>query len=242
MATLDSQDANILDAEVVNWRWVVYPIVGVLVVVLGGLGIYYFEQSQRETHEAQARQALLQAKTPAALMQVADQFPGTSHAAFALLSAANLSFEAKAYDTALTTYQRVANGVGTDAMLKDSARVGLAATFEAQNNLDEAINTYLAVAHRGSKSPYAAFAYLSAAVLYDEKNDKEDERRILTEATGLDPDSDFVKAAKEKLKALNAAAQPDTAVPPTSGAVPTPTSPASTSAAPTGTNAPAPAP
>ena len=90
MATLQTQDANIFEREAVNWRLIVYPILALLVLVLGGLGLYYYQQSQRDEHELQARQEILKAKTPEALAQVADHFPGTSQANFALMAAAQL--------------------------------------------------------------------------------------------------------------------------------------------------------
>jgi hypothetical protein len=45
MATLDSDDANILDAETINWRLIVYPILAALIVVVGALGYYFYLQS-----------------------------------------------------------------------------------------------------------------------------------------------------------------------------------------------------
>ncbi len=41
------------------------------------------------------------------------------------------------------------------------------------------------------------------ATLYDQRGDKDNERKILTEAATLDPDSPFVKEAQFKLKQLN---------------------------------------
>jgi len=206
MATLESQDANILDADPVNWRLVVYPIVGLLILVLGGLGIYYYTLGQRQLREDQARTAFLQAKTPEALIQVADQFPKTTHAVFALLSAADLSFAKKDFDAADKDYQRVLDGPDNDAVLRDSAQVGLASSLEAGNKTDNALNAYLTVARRGNGSPYAPYAYSSAARIYDQKNDKENERKILTEAAGLNGESPYVKQAQMKLRALNATA------------------------------------
>jgi hypothetical protein len=69
------------------------------------------------------------------------------------------------------------------------------------------------VAGRGAKSPYAPFAYDAAARLYEQKNDKDNERRILTEAASLDSDSPFVKQAQSKLKAMTTAALPPLTIP-----------------------------
>ena len=207
MATLETQDTNILDADAVNWRLIAYPLVGLIVVVLGGLGIYYYLQGQRQAHEALARQAFLQAKTAPAQLAVADQYPGTTHGYLALLSAGKLSFDAKDYAGAMQDYQRAVDGPKIDPVLHDSAELGLASSCEAADKVDDALNAYLAVARRGNESPYAPFAYSSAARLDEQKNDKVAERQILTEAAALDPDSAFVKQASERLKALNLEAQ-----------------------------------
>jgi predicted negative regulator of RcsB-dependent stress response len=215
MATLESDEANILDAETVNWRLVVYPILAALIVVVGGLGYYYYLQNQREQLEASARAAVVQAKTPEALLKVADQFPGATQATLALLSAADGSFAKRDYAAAIKDYQQVIQTVTSHADLRDSAQLGLASSLEASGKSDDAINAYLEVARRGDKSPYAPFAYSATARLYDERGDKDNERKVLTEAASLDPDSSFVKQAQIKLKEITAGANPTAvAVPP----------------------------
>src|SRR5882724_10009066 len=101
MATLESDDSNILDAETINWRLVVYPILAALVVLVGGFGYYYYLQNQREQLEASARDALVQAKTPEELVKVADQFPGTNQGTLALLGAADGSLAKRDYAAAI---------------------------------------------------------------------------------------------------------------------------------------------
>jgi predicted negative regulator of RcsB-dependent stress response len=213
MATLQSDEANILDAETINWRVIVYPILVVLVVVAGGFGYYYNLQNQREQLEATARAALVKAKTPEELVKVADQFPGADQAMLALLSAADASFAKRDYAAAIQEYQRIIQTVTADAQLRDSAQLGLASALEANGKIDDAINAYLEVARHGTKSPYAPFAYNAAAHLYEERGDKDNERKILTEAASLDPDSTFVKQAQLKLKEMAAAAQPPLSFP-----------------------------
>jgi predicted negative regulator of RcsB-dependent stress response len=208
MAILESDDSNILDAETINWRLIVYPILAALVVAVGGLGYYYYLQNQREQFEASARDALVQAKTPEELVKVADQFPHTDQAALAVLSAADGSFAKRDYPAAIQNYQRIVQTVTTDPDLRDPAQLGVASSLEANGKIDDAINTYLEVARRGAKSPYAPFAYNAVANLYEERGDKDNEREVLTEAVTLDPDSPFVKQAQLKLKQMTASAQP----------------------------------
>ena len=225
MAIVESDEANILDAETVNWRMIVYPILAALVVVVGGLGYYYYLQSQREQLESSARAALVQATTPDDWVKVADRFPGTDQASLALLNAADGSFAKRDYAAAVQDYQRVIQGVATDPELRDSAQLGLASTLEANGKIDDAINAYLSVARRGEKSLYAPFAYDAAGRLYDDRGDKDNERKILIEAASLDPNSQFVKQAQLKLKQLNAAAPSPAVAPPATNATPALASP-----------------
>jgi predicted negative regulator of RcsB-dependent stress response len=226
MATLATNESNILDAETINWRLIVYPILAALVIVVGGFGYYYYLQGQREELETNARAALVAAKTPEDMVKVADQFPNTDHATIALLGAAQMSFSKQDYASAITDYQRVMQTVTTDPELRDSAEIGLASAQEASGKADDAITSYLEVARRGIKSPYAPFAYNAAAQIYDQRGDKANEQKILTEAAGLDPDSPFVKQAQEKLKEMEAAAQPPISIPVSASAMPPPTAPA----------------
>jgi predicted negative regulator of RcsB-dependent stress response len=213
MATLQSDEANILDAETINWRLVVYPILAALIVLVGGFGYYYYLQNQREQLEASARDALVQAKTPEDMVKVADQFPGADQATLALLSAADGSFAKEDYASAMQDYQRIIQTVSTAPELRDSAQLGLASCLEATGKVDDAINAYLEVAQEGAKSPYAPFAYNAVGRLYQERGDKDNERKILTEAASLDPDSPFVKQAQYRLKQLSDATQPPITVP-----------------------------
>ena len=234
MATLQSDEANILDAETVNWRLIVYPILAVLVVAVGALGYYYYLQSQREQLEDSARAAYVQAKTPEDFVKVADQFPGADQGTLALLAAADGAFAKRDFASSIKNYQRVVDASNTNPELRDAAQLGLASAQEANGKANDAINAYLEVARRGAKSPFAPYAYNAAARLYDDNGDKDKEREILTEAAGLDPDSPFVKQAQFKLKELNVPAKSPAAAPsapaaavPTPAAVPpTPPSPA----------------
>jgi predicted negative regulator of RcsB-dependent stress response len=199
---LESDESNIFDAETINWRTIVYPILAVLVVIVGVLGYFYYQQNQREELETSARAALVEAKTPEDLVKVADQYPGADQATLALVAAADASFAKRDFAGAIQDYQRVISGGSTDPELRDSAQIGLASAQEASGKVDDAIATYLLVAREGAKSPYAPFAYNAVAGLYDQRGDKDNERKILTEAASLDPDSPFVKQAQFKLKEL----------------------------------------
>ena len=224
MATLESDDANIVEATAVNWRLVVYPLVATIVLVLGGFGYYYCLQNQRDLREAQAHDAAFQAKTPEAFIQIADQFPDTNQGVLALLSAANLSFDKKDYASALKNYQRVISHPEANALQRDAAQLGVASTFEATDKADDAINAYLTVAHRGKDTPYSPYAYAAITKIYEQRGDKENQRKILLQLTSLNVDSPFVKEAQQSLKELSPepALAPTTASPSPAPAAPQP--------------------
>src|SRR5271163_3706045 len=118
MPTLQTDESNILDAETINWRLIVYPLVVVLVVGAGVLGYYYFQMSQREQAEDTARAALIAAKSPEDLVKVADQYPNTDQATLALLAAADGSFVKHDYAAATQDYQRILNATDTNVDLR----------------------------------------------------------------------------------------------------------------------------
>ncbi len=84
MASLESDERNIIEAEDFNWRVVVYPILAIVAVLVIGFGIYYYQLNQREQAEEQASAALANAKTPADIANVADSYPDTIQAAVGL--------------------------------------------------------------------------------------------------------------------------------------------------------------
>lgn len=211
MATSGSTDSNIIDAEEINWRLIIYPLLAAILLIVGGFIYYYYQQDQKLQAEATARAALVQAKTPEELVKVADQFPHTDQATLALISAAGLSFDKKDYASAIKDYQRITATPQTNPLLRDSAQVGLASTFEASGKPDDAVNTYLVVAHRGKESPYSPFAYMSVARLYEQQGKKDLQRQALTELAALGIDSPFVKEAAFRLKAMNTAPVPEPA-------------------------------
>jgi predicted negative regulator of RcsB-dependent stress response len=205
MATLESDERNIVEADTINWRIIVYPLLAVAILLLGGSAYYFNQLSQREQQETQAHTALLAAKTPAEMVKVADDFPKTKQASVALLTAADASFTAKDYPGALKNYQRVIDASETPAELRDSAQLGVASVQEASGKSDDAIKSYLEVAHKGNHSPFAPVAYYQAAMICEDRKDKSSEVTILQEAVRLGGESAFVKHAAMMLKELQPA-------------------------------------
>jgi predicted negative regulator of RcsB-dependent stress response len=236
MAILTTDDRNIVEADALNWRYIVYPIVAIVVILLGGFGIYYYQLNQREVEETQARDALVQAKTPQAMVKVADQYPKTTQAAIALMSAADASFTTKDYSGAAQDYQRVASTKGTPSELRDSARLGLGASLAADGKSDDAIRAYLEVAQKRNHSAFSPAAYYAVAQIYAGRKDKDNEQRILQQTVQLGSDSPFVKEAAAQLKALAPApsidmlgGSPANATSAATNAAPAPTAPAKAS-------------
>ncbi len=203
MATLESDEANIFDAESVNWQVIVIPIVLAVLVALGGVAYYYYQQTQRDDLENKARAALVEAKTPEEFLKVADQYPSADQATLAVFSAANAAFTKRDFAGAISSYQRILSGSTASPQLRDSAQLGLASAQEAAGKPDDAIASYLVVGNEGAKSPFAPFAFNAVAQIYEQRNDKANETKTLTQLAALDPDSPFVKEAQFKLKELN---------------------------------------
>jgi tetratricopeptide (TPR) repeat protein len=212
MATLQTDEANIIDAEAINWRLIVYPILVVLIVGIGALGYYYYLQNQRDTAETNARAALIKATTPEEFLKVAEDFPQTDQATLAILRAADASFDQQDYDGALSAYLKIIENSALGEQWHDTAILGSASAYEAKGDTDKAITAYLGVARRGDESPFAPYAYHCVARIYDQRGDKANESQTLQSAAALDPDSYFTRQAQNMLKEMNAAAQPPLSV------------------------------
>jgi predicted negative regulator of RcsB-dependent stress response len=220
MASLESDELNIIEAEEINWRLIVYPVLVIAVLLLGGFGIYYYQLNQREQAEEQAAAALSTASTPDDMAKVADQFPDTTQASVALMRAADLSFTQKDYAAALKDYQRAIDSKQSPPELRESAQLGLASAQEASGKADDAIQTYLDVAHKGNHSPFAPVAFHQIAAIYASRQDKANETQILQQAVQLGGNSPFVKEAADQLKELAPASAAASAS--TTNAAPTP--------------------
>jgi predicted negative regulator of RcsB-dependent stress response len=239
MATLDTDEANLIDQESVNWKLIVFPVVAVIIIGIAVAGIYYYQIVQRDQLEDTARAALVAAKTPEDMIKVADQYPASTQATLALLQAASDYFAKNDYANALSAYQKVDTLPHADETLAESARLGVASSLEASGKVDDAIAAYVREGDIGAKSPYAPYAYFAAAQIYEQKGDKVNERRILTEAAALDPDSVFVRQAQNKLKQMASEEQPVTPASAPNTVIPSNTAPAAAIPPTPAANAPA---
>lgn len=245
MATLQTDEANIIDAEVINWRLIVYSVLAALIIGFGVLGYIYYQQNQRENAETNARVALIKATTPEEFLAVASDFPQTDQATLAILRAADASFNKQDYDGALSAYRKIIENAALNGQWHDTATLGCGSAYEAKGDNDKAITAYLEVAGHGDQSPFAPYAYNCVARIYEQRGDKENERETLQKAAGLDPDSFFTRRAQGMLKQMMAAAQPPMSVNlpgPANAPAPTNPTPAAANAAPAAPAAPVPVP
>jgi predicted negative regulator of RcsB-dependent stress response len=213
MATLQTDEANILDAETINWQIVVFPLLAVLIIAGIGFGYYYYQIEQREELEQSVRDTLVEAKTPEDMIKIAQQYPNTDQATLAWLSAADASFAKRDFDATIHDYQQVIATPKVAPDLADTAQLGLGSAFEAAGKPNDAIQAYMTVAGRGTASPFAPYAYCAAARIYEARGDKTNEELVLKQAASLDPDSNFVKQAQLKLKMLDISTAPNAATP-----------------------------
>jgi predicted negative regulator of RcsB-dependent stress response len=141
------------------WPWLEANrnrLIGLVVAVIGVSGVMYFISTQREQKELEAGQTLtaLTVKSPPdttggaaapELEQIATKYAGTPAGERASLEAAAALFAGGNYAEAQAQFQHFldANGSGQFA---PAAQLGVAASLEAQNKLDDAATAYQRVA------------------------------------------------------------------------------------------------
>jgi predicted negative regulator of RcsB-dependent stress response len=137
------------------WPWLEANknrLIGVGVALIVFAGILYFISSQKQQKEIDAGQALTSLlMNPAAannltqmsgeLEELAGKYPGTAAGQRARLQAAGALFEAGNYSDAQTQFGNYLNASSTGP-LAAIAELGLGASLEAQNKLDDAAAAY----------------------------------------------------------------------------------------------------
>jgi hypothetical protein len=121
----------------------------------------------------------------------------------ALIAAGNLAYDQKDYATAQKFYQQVAAISGLDENMRDSARLGYASALEGAGAPGtQAVDAYLAIAQKGKASPFASYACMAAAHIYERQHDTAKEKQLLLQAAGIDTDSPFGQEAQKLLPSL----------------------------------------
>jgi len=125
-----------------------------VVVVVAAFGMYSYSNSRKAQTEINAGEALTQLlMTPPAgvnpadaLSQLAARYPGTAAAQRAQLQAAATLFGGGHYPEAQAAFQKYLDSNSTGGPLAAIAEMGVAASLEAQNKLDDAATAYQKVA------------------------------------------------------------------------------------------------
>ena len=128
-------------------------IIGVVVVV-AAYGMYSYSNSQKAQREITAGESLTQlmmnppaGMSPAdALAQLAAKYPGTAAAQRAQLQSAASLFGEGHYPEAQAAFQKYLDLNTSGGALSAIAEMGIGASLEAQNKLDEAATAYQKVA------------------------------------------------------------------------------------------------
>ena len=205
-------DTNVVESEPANWRLIVYPILALLLLVAGITSYFAYRQHAVDERESEARAGLVAAHSTAELLSVASRYPKTIQAGLAEINAGQLALSNRDFVVAENAFTAVLHTAKIDPQLRDSAQLGLAATYEAKGETPAAIAAYLRVAHEGNTTPYAAYAFYSVATIYLRKDDKANARQTFTELAALNNGSPFLQNGAQQLANLNAeaAAQPST--------------------------------
>ena len=159
-------------------------IIGVLAVVVFGGGVLLWQYRSNERME-QAADRLARANDPAALEQVAVEFPGTETALEALTRLSDIQYLEGKYAEASSTYERILKDFSSNP-LSESARLGLAVVQEAQGNFDAAKGLYSQIVESSPTSYIAPAAKMGMARCLEVSGQLKEARQIYEEilATG----------------------------------------------------------
>lgn len=161
--------------------------VGLLVVIVAG----YVVAWERHQQALSSNHALFAAAQPAspdekpsvsALLQVADQYPGTSVAERALLLAAGRAYEEGNYAEAEKHF-RAHREQFPDSLFAPIAALGVASSLDAQDKVDEAVTAYEQTIATWSHDPVADRARLALATLYEDQDQPADALRVYDQMT-----------------------------------------------------------
>lgn len=147
------------------WPWLEAnktKLIGVVVAIIVGFGVWNFMAAQKEQSETAAGQALTQLlMTPPsgvspsdALSQLAVKYSGTAAAQRAQLQSAATLFGSGRYPDAQAAFEKFLAGTSAGP-LAVTAQLGLGASLEAQGKLDLAAAAYQKVAVTVASNPSA---------------------------------------------------------------------------------------
>jgi len=167
------------------WPWIEANknklIVGIVAIIAAGFLFYYFSW-QHGQKEIAAGRALTQAEVsatgvePDVYLNIAAEYPGTIAAQRALLRGAATLFAADRFSDAQVQFQKYLDAYPDD-VFSPQATLGVAASLEAQGELDLAASVYQRAANTADATTVSAAKFAIARI--DEQQGK------FTEAIGL---------------------------------------------------------
>ena len=175
-------------------------------------GVFYFhnrseaiafnELNQCETKYSEALKANSPEKIYTSVytdyQRILDDHPGTVAAKMAKVRLANICYSAERFDDAVSFYQRALPDFSDDPFLKNMILNGLAYSFEALKNNEEAIKHFEMVASDNT-SAMRDSALFNLTRIYKENGDAEKSLEYCNKLFDEHPDSIFNKFAEEKL-------------------------------------------
>ena len=169
-----------------------------LIVVLGGYGIY-FVNSQRKEAAAKANYAA--ASSAAELQAVVRDYAGSRVAGDASLQLADKLREEKKYGEAETVLLDFI-AKNPDHPLVGGAWISLASTYEFKGKLDKALDTYQQAATKFPNAYTAPIALVSQGRILIEQKKPDDAKRIYEDVVARYPDSIFARESMRELRFL----------------------------------------
>lgn len=165
------------------WPWLEANknrLIGGAVAAVVVAGIVYLLAEQHARREVAAGEALTSlmvnpmlatnnAQLASSLEQMAVTYAGTAAAQRAQLEAGTTLFEAGSFADAQAQFQKLLDGHPTGPFAA-TAELGVAASFEAENKLDQAAATYQRVTAMFSGTPYAIQAEFGLGRIAEQQN------------------------------------------------------------------------
>lgn len=205
----------------VNKKQVGYGLVIVAVVGLAA-GIYIWQKNDKVV---KAGEALTQALIPPtgsrivstdALLKVANEFPGSTAGARAILQAAGIYFAEGKYPDAQSQFQRFLREY-SDSSFAYEATFGLAACLEAQGKTDEASRAYGDLASRNPNAPVTPRAKYAQGRILESQGKLAEARDIFESLARTEPGTQIGNEAAYRSEQLKAKLPAETPALPATG-------------------------
>jgi TolA-binding protein len=188
-------------------KWVIGAAIGVLAIVLGVVIV----RKTIESNKLEAAYTLTMAKmnygssrldeAKASFQRIVTNQGGAT-AAEAKYFLARIAFDQGNYTQASDEFKAYLKDFSGDDELDCAAMSGLASTYEALNNPEEAAKTFLQVAEKFPNNPYAAEALWEASRIYIKLNQTDNAQKALLKIRDNYSTSSVMGQVRRSLEAL----------------------------------------